>query len=112
MSRIEQFGKYNNSRYEVNANVVKSLNTSHGTVYGTTEVAKGKYEWVVKWELGNTERCCGLIGITSHHNKQDNWAYDQSSTVALYHRSASSPHRKCVNLSGSCEVSIISQLRV
>eukprot|EP01084_Bolivina_argentea_P055166 101148_1 len=96
----EAFGKHDASIYEVTGNIVRSKKSNHGAVYGSKAVAKGIYEWVVKYETGT--RCCGGIGIASHHSSINDLqlGYDKAYSVAFYHQKSQVNYKKW-NFTGS-----------
>eukprot|EP01084_Bolivina_argentea_P248871 416394_1 len=87
----ETWGEHHADYYQVTGGVVKSKNTSAGTVYGSTFAKEGIHEWVVKYE--NTEDSSdGWIGITTHSGltTADPWSkigfgfYHSTKKVELY----------------------------
>eukprot|EP01084_Bolivina_argentea_P055167 101149_1 len=104
----EAFGKHDASIYEVTGNIVRSKKSNHGAVYGSKAVAKGIYEWVVKYETGT--RCCGGIGIASHHSSINDLGYNKANSICFFHQKSHS-NRKRWNFTGNMkEESVQSKL--
>ena len=106
MAKDEEFEKYDTQRYQVIKNVAKSKGGKNGCVYGNTIVNNGKYEWEIKYESTDGDRCCGRIGIATHTDYlNQNSVENKATTICYYHNKATAKSQ--VNLTGTKKVSVI-----